>query len=104
MHIDLGTNVDLGWTDSLVFSQNGVEWTETVRLTDIVRVGSAFIASTNDPRYDYRASIALFLSDGSKVKFDVQEIANQPTWQELAGTRTAKEGLLNAVNDINNWL
>jgi hypothetical protein len=104
MHLDLGTNIDAGWTDQIVLGADGVNWSESIRITDIIRVGSAYIAVANDPRYEYRATIALFMSDGTKTKFDVQDVANQPTWQKLDGTRTAKEGLQNAVNDINSWL
>ena len=102
MHIDLGTNVDSGWTNSIAFSHNGTDWS-TIHKSEIAGISRQRIANVGNvdkgAPYPHLEKIHITRTDNSKFSFDIKSILNQAAWS--AGGNAA---LNTAVDDLTTWI
>lgn len=102
IYINNGVDVDPTWTQSIVFSNDNVDWHSIAK--DGLAVKPIFMGNTNNDRFFYpfavMTRVRLEYSDGKvAAEFELQELKNQPTW--ILGTKAA---LRQAVSDIQGWL
>ena len=89
MHIKKGTDVNVAFTDDIVFSKDGTNWTGVVKTANISRVSGNIFNS--------RGHIKICLSDNSAVNFFLDEVDNQAGWT------SNQAGVTQAVADILSW-
>jgi len=76
----------------IVISSDGVNNIETIYRDQISRVTPVYIADSLSIVYKYNAmlQVDIQLTDGSHVKFDIQDVTNQAGWTaNQAGLNTA---------------
>lgn len=106
MQVSQGITVNAGWTKAIAMSPNGSEW-ETIRHTSIKKIMRTFIpnvkSSPANNGYPYQdlAQVVIEFEDGTDVRFDVQKVRNQPSWN--TGATSIKAGLEKAVSDLTIW-
>ena len=106
MHISKGTTVDATWTKAIAMSPNGSNW-ETIKNDSIVKIMRTYIPGVkNSPAnngYPYLdlAQIVITLKDGTDIRFDVQKVGNQASWN--TGAASIPAGLEKAHADLQTW-
>jgi len=101
----------LNQTDTIVFSQDGVNVDRAIKKANITDVSGVFVPGSvvggleSNPSMPYnrqaQCNVEISLSDGSKVPFDSQKVSNQPWGFPNLGTQAT---LNLAVTTINGWL
>ena len=57
--------------------------------------------ANNGYPYQDQAQVIIEFEDGTDVRFDVQKVSNQPSWN--TGAASIKAGLEKAVDDLTTW-
>lgn len=98
VYIENGVDIDPSWTQSIVFSNDNVDW-HSINKNDLA-VKPVFQNHPNNYEFDVVTKVRLEYSDGKvAAEFELQNIQNQATWS--LGTKAA---LRQAVSDIQGWL
>lgn len=67
--------------------------------SNIVRFDPLYVAAPPLYRYPTATMVTISMNDGSRVTFEMQDVANQAAWK--LGTQAA---LASAIADLNSWL
>jgi hypothetical protein len=102
LYVQKGSIVNAGWSDSLAISANGSSWS-TYRYTTISAVIPVFIANTgfsaaNPSNETNTAEVHLKMNNGSVIKLNLNNIANQAGWLPT------QVGTNQCVSDISSWI
>jgi len=103
MYIVDSATVNASAKDSIAISTNNIDW-DYIDKFGITKITGTYIANVKSSvanrgyKHNDLAVVEIFMKDNNIVKFDVQDVANQTSWNTAAAT--VRAGLNKALLDL----